>query len=182
VYIANHVSWFDIFALATVVPSYTFVAKMELRRIPLFGIAAEATGIVFIDRENRKTAFDAYKGAREVLVKGRNIVVCPEGTRGYSYALRPFKKGPFVLAISAQAAVVPVFVYGAREVMPKGSFRIRPGTIHLHFLPAIETAGLTYDDRADLVARAWHRIDDTFRREYPAVAAAEPATTKETLA
>ena len=40
IYVSNHVSWFDVFALAAVLPSYRFIAKKELRRIPIFGPAA----------------------------------------------------------------------------------------------------------------------------------------------
>ena len=138
---ANHVSWFDIFPLASVVPWCSFVAKSELRRIPLFGFAAEAAGIVFLDRENRKQAFESYKIAATEVRRGKSIVVCPEGTRGNDYHLRPFKKGLFVLAIASEAPIVPTVVYGAREVMPKGSFRIRPGVVHLHFLEPVLTAG-----------------------------------------
>ena len=36
VHIANHVSWYDIFALASVIPRSTWIAKAELRKIPLF--------------------------------------------------------------------------------------------------------------------------------------------------
>ena len=32
VYVSNHVSWFEIFGLATVLPRYRFVAKKELSR------------------------------------------------------------------------------------------------------------------------------------------------------
>src|SRR4051812_27081595 len=53
VFVANHVSWFDIFALASEVPWCSFIAKAELRSIPVFGFAAECAGIVFLDRENR---------------------------------------------------------------------------------------------------------------------------------
>ena len=39
--------------------------------------------------------------------EGRNVVVCPEGTRGFDYHLRPFKKGPFVLAIASRRPIAP---------------------------------------------------------------------------
>src|SRR5262249_1300389 len=71
VYIPNHISWFDIFALAAVVPRYTWIAKQELKRLPLFGSAAKAAGIVFIDRDNRKAAFESYKVAAEDVKRGR---------------------------------------------------------------------------------------------------------------
>src|SRR5437899_3340451 len=50
VYASNHVSWFDVFAIASVLPRYTFIAKAELRRIPLFGWGAESAGVVFLAR------------------------------------------------------------------------------------------------------------------------------------
>jgi 1-acyl-sn-glycerol-3-phosphate acyltransferase len=166
VFISNHVSWFDIFALASEVPWCSFIAKTELRRIPLFGFAAECAGIVFLDRDNRKQAFESYKVAAAEVQRGRAIIVCPEGTRGQDYHLRPFKKGPFVLAIAAQSSIIPTLVYGAREVMPKGSFRIRPGVIHLHFLTPVPTQGLTYDDRSDLMLKVWNQMADEMRALY----------------
>ena len=158
VYIANHVSWYDIFALASVIPRYTWIAKSELRKIPLFGRAAEAAGIVFIDRDNRKAAFDAYKLAAEDVRRGRSVIICPEGTRGKDYHLRPFKKGPFVLAIAAQVPVVPVVSWGTKEVQGKGQLAIHSGSCELTFLEPIATAGLTYDDRDALLRQVWERI------------------------
>lgn len=166
VYISNHVSWFDVFAVASVLPRYSYIAKSELRKIPLFGFAAEAAGIVFLERDNRKAAFESYRVAADVVKRGRSIVVCPEGTRGLDYHLRPFKKGPFVLAIAAEAPIVPTVVYGAREVMPKGSFRIRSGTVHVHLLAPIPTVGLDYDDRSELMTRVWQTMADFMCDEY----------------
>ena len=166
IYMQNHVSWFDIFAVASVLPRYTFVAKSELRKIPLFGRGAEAAGIVFINRDNRKSAFESYKRAAAEVQRGRNVVVCPEGTRGRDYHLRPFKKGPFVLAIAAGAPIVPVVVYGALEVMPKGSLRVRPNIVHVHFLEPVPTAGKSYEDRTDLMRTVWQRMADAMRDLY----------------
>jgi 1-acyl-sn-glycerol-3-phosphate acyltransferase len=174
VFISNHVSWFDIFALASEVPWCSFIAKSELRRIPLFGFAAECAGIVFLDRDNRKQAFESYKVAAAEVQRGRSIIVCPEGTRGQDYHLRPFKKGPFVLAIAAQSSIIPTLVYGAREVMPKGSFRIRPGVVHLHFLAPVPTHGLTYEDRSDLMLKVWHQMADQMRALYGVGTAEDP--------
>ena len=166
VYIANHVSWFDVFALAATLPRYSFVAKSELRRIPVFGRAAETVGIVFLERDNKKQAFDSYRLAADQVKLGRSVVVCPEGTRGNNYHLRPFKKGPFVLAIASESCIVPTIVYGSREVMPRGSFRIRSGEIHLHFLEPVPTAGLRYDDRGELMKKVWNRMADAISRLY----------------
>ena len=119
-----------------------------------------AVGIVFLDRDNRKQAFESYKLAAKEVQRGRAIVVCPEGTRGDDYHLRPFKKGPFVLAIASQSPVIPTIVYGAREVMPKGSFVIRSGVVDLHFLEPIPTVGYDYDHRTELMTAAWSAMAD----------------------
>ncbi len=166
VFVSNHVSWFDVFALAAEVPWCSFVAKTELKKIPVFGWAVQAAGIVFIDRENRKAAFESYKLAAVEVQRGRAVVVFPEGTRGREYRLRPFKKGPFVLAIASQAPIIPSLVYGAREVMPKGSFWVRSGVVDVHFLEPISTEGAEYDDRDELSRAASDAIAATLRDTY----------------
>ena len=153
VYIANHVSWYDILALLDTLPNFGFVAKRELEKIPLFGPAARAVGVIYIDRDNRKAAFSAYEDASRRIREGASVVVYPEGTRGESYALRTFKKGPFVLAIQAGVPIVPVIVFGTIAVNPKGSFKGLPGTVHVHLLDPIPTEGLTYEQRDDLAER-----------------------------
>jgi 1-acyl-sn-glycerol-3-phosphate acyltransferase len=158
VYVSNHVSWFEIFALASVLPRYRFVAKKELESLPLFGPAVREIAGIFIDRKNRKAAFDAYRDAAERIRSGLNVAVYPEGTRGRSYELRPFKKGPFVLAIAAQVPVVPVVSWGTREIQGKGELAIHSGTCELTLLEPIPTAGLTYDDRDELMQTVWHRM------------------------
>jgi 1-acyl-sn-glycerol-3-phosphate acyltransferase len=174
VFVSNHVSWFDIFALASVVPGCTFVAKAELRRIPLFGFAAECVGIVFVERENRKQAFASYEVAAREVQNGRSIVVCPEGTRGRDYHLRPFKKGPFVLAIASQTPVIPTVVHGTIEIMPKGSFWIRSGQADLHFLDPIATTGYDYDHRAELMTATWNAMADALRSNYSVTTSEHP--------
>lgn len=166
VYVGNHVSWLDITALAAVLPRYSFIAKSELRRIPVFGWAAASAGIVFLDRDNRKSAFEAYRGAADQVRGGRSVIVFPEGTRGDDYHLRSFKKGPFVLAIAAQARVVPTLIYGTREVLPRGSWNVRRGVVDVYLLPAVSTAGMTYDDRHALMQSVWGEMADAMREHH----------------
>lgn len=182
VYASNHVSWYDVFAIASVLPRYTFVAKAELRKIPIFGWGAEGAGVVFLARENRKSAFESYELVARKIRRGLSVVVFPEGTRGFDYPLRAFKKGPFVLAIAAGAPVVPVVVYGAREVMKKGSFRVRGGTVHVHLLEPVPTVDYDYEHRHELMRVVWNRMADLLRDEYGVEsrgdAVVPPATTR----
>ena len=164
--VGNHVSWFDVFAVAATITRCRFVAKREVRRIPLVGPAAEAAGHVYIERENRMAALEQYKAAAARIHPGAHVVVFAEGTRGYEYPLRPFKKGPFVLAVSAGAPIVPMLIHGTIPMMPKGQWRVRSGTAHVHFLEPIVTTGMTYDDRNRLAVETRNAIAGLLEREY----------------
>jgi len=179
VFVSNHVSWYDVLALVGHLPRYSFVAKAEIFRVPLFGAAARAVGTIPIERENRKAAFQSYEEAAVRIRRGRNVVVFPEGTRGDTYALRPFKKGPFVLAIAAGVPIVPTLLHGTIEVLPRGSFWLRAGRVDVHLLEPVPTAGLTYDARDALAREVYERLAAAQLELYgiasPALAAPAPA-------
>ena len=166
IFASNHVSWFDVPALAKVLPRYKFVAKAELFKVPIFGPAMRSVGMIEIQRENRKAAFGAYDVAAERIRAGNSVVVFPEGTRGHAYPLRPFKKGPFVLAIAAGVPIVPIITHGTIEVMPKGSLWVHPGTIDIHFLEPVSTTGVDYDHREALMQKVRTRMADAMRELY----------------
>jgi 1-acyl-sn-glycerol-3-phosphate acyltransferase len=166
IFASNHVSWFDVPALATSLPRYKFVAKAELFKVPIFGKAMRAAGMVEIQRENRKAAFGAYEVAAARIRDGNSVVVFPEGTRGHSYPLRPFKKGPFVLAIAAGVPIIPIIVHGTIEVLPKGSLWAHPGTIDVHLLEPVKTEGVDYDHREALMQTVRSRMADAMRKIY----------------
>jgi 1-acyl-sn-glycerol-3-phosphate acyltransferase len=166
VLVGNHVSWYDVLCLSAALPRCRFVAKQEVRKIPLIGRAAFHAGHVYIERDNRKAAFEQYKTATQRVHEGTKVVVFAEGTRGHDYPLRPFKKGPFVLAVSAGAPIVPFLVHGTIPIMAKGTFRVRSGVVNIHFLPPIDTTGMTYDDRDALAVRTYQAIAAKLMAEY----------------
>jgi 1-acyl-sn-glycerol-3-phosphate acyltransferase len=151
IYASNHTSMFDIWALAATLPGSTrFVAKEELGRIPVLGLAMRRAGHIMIDRFNRARAHEAYEQAAATIRSGINPIVFPEGTRSLTGELLPFKTAPFALAITAQAPVVPVYVHGTYKIMPKGTFKLRPRPIHIEIGAPIPTVGLSLDDRTAL--------------------------------
>lgn len=157
VLVANHVSWFDVLALAGYVPGrFRFVAKKELETVPFFGPTWLACGHISIDRQDRNRAIESLAEASRKLEEDRpTVILFPEGTRSSTGALRSFKKGAFVLAIRTGVEVVPAAILGSREVMRKGSWRIRTGrTITVRFGTPIPVEGLQMEDRDALTDRA----------------------------
>lgn len=166
IFVGNHISWYDIFAMAVSVPRFTFVAKAELEKIPLLARACRHFGIVFLPRQNRKAAFAAYDVAAKLVEQGRSVIVFPEGTRGYDYPLRPFKKGPFVLAISAGVPIVPTIIHGSMDIQRKGEPWIRAGTMDIRFLEPIDTSLYNYERREELMRVVWERMAAGLREHY----------------
>ena len=154
VYMSSHASFIDIWAILAAIPgTIRFVYKKGMDWIPLMGIALRAAKHLPIDRHSRSQAFATYDRAAGMIRRGFSAVLFPEGTRSRNGRLQPFKKGSFVLAISAGAPVIPVFCENTYELMPRGSWSPKPGTVTLRIGAPIPTAGLRYEDR-DRVAAA----------------------------
>ena len=148
VYVSNHQSWFDVFALVTTVPGQTrWVAKKELAKVPILGKAIRAAGHIFIDRQDRQAAFSSYEQSAQYIRAGMSALLFAEGTRSRTGELQPFKKGPFVLALAAQVPIIPVYCAGTFDLLPKGTLRVDPHPIAVMFGDPVPTEGLSYDDR-----------------------------------
>lgn len=154
--VANHSSWFDVTALTAYIPGkYKFVAKKELETVPIFGPSWQACGHISIDRGNRAKAIESIARARRTLEGERpTVIMFPEGTRSLTGELMPFKKGAFLLALQTGVEIVPVAIIGSWEVMRKGSWRIRGGTVTIRFGRPIQVEGMGVDDRDALIGQA----------------------------
>ncbi|MFY9397430.1 MAG: lysophospholipid acyltransferase family protein [Desulfomonilia bacterium] len=133
VYMANHASFFDVFAILGYLDvQFRWVVKKELFTIPLLGLAMRRIGYIMIDRANHESAMRSMQQAAEKIRGGISIFIFPEGTRSLDGTIRyPFKKGGFHLAMQANVPIVPITVKGSREVLPKHGKRVRPGKITL---------------------------------------------------
>jgi 1-acyl-sn-glycerol-3-phosphate acyltransferase len=154
IYIVNHQSNVDIWALLSVIPPPTrFVAKKSLFHIPVLGWAMAATGFIPIDRTNRGRAMRSLKAAADKVRAGRPVLLFPEGTRSRSGALQPFKKGPFHLALQAGVPVVPIVISGSWNVLPPKSLRVSPGPVQVSCLPPVEIGEFLPTDYKGLLGK-----------------------------
>lgn len=132
VYLANHASMFDIWALMGWLPGQLrFVGKKEVGYIPVLGWLWKYSGNIPIDRKTPKKYVKSLEIARRTIMDGKCIVMYPEGTRTADGRLQEFKRGPFSLAMKSNATVVPITINGSFQLMRKGSLKITPGTIDL---------------------------------------------------
>jgi 1-acyl-sn-glycerol-3-phosphate acyltransferase len=155
VLVCNHNSFYDVLAIAAVLPNpFSFVGKKELDSVPFFGQAWKAAGHISIDRSDRQRAVASLRHAGEKLKRERGTVILfPEGTRSKDGRLLPFKKGAFVLAVEAGVSVVPAIIQGSAPIIGKGG-RIRSGTIHIHFGEAVDPAEFGTVDEVLSVVRS----------------------------
>jgi 1-acyl-sn-glycerol-3-phosphate acyltransferase len=139
--VANHSSHFDIPILFASIdyPIY-FIAKKELKRIPFFGWACSAVGMVWIDRKNKGSALQSMKDAGEQIKKGKTIITFPEGTRTKTGKINQFKRGSFALAQATGLDIMPICIINSRPLHPPGKFRFRPAQVKIIFGEKISTA------------------------------------------
>ncbi len=105
--VANHVSWLDVFVLATLRPA-RFVCKSEVREWPLIGWLVASNEALFLERGSRSAAAKLNRTIVAALVAGDTVAVFPEGTSTDGSAVLPFRGAMLQGAADAAKSVVPV--------------------------------------------------------------------------
>lgn len=153
VLMANHQSHVDIPTLFVALPMIPgFLAKAELRRVPLFGRAMEVGGHVFVDRAQRGRAVEAIAAAAEAMREVGSIMIFPEGTRSHRREVMPFKKGGFHLAKQAGVPLVPIGIRNTADILPKHGKSIVPGRVEVHVGEPIPFERVRELEMPDLIA------------------------------
>ncbi len=169
-FLFNHSSFFDVFAIAGFIPGVRFGAKAELFNIPIFGNTMAAMGTLPIARNNREEVYKIYDGAKTRIKNKEKFALAPEGGRFFGPQLSPFKAGPFLFAMSAEAPVVPVVILGAYETLAKGQILFNKDkwtrTIFLKILKPIETTGFKTESRHDLQKIVYDQMNPIWTNYY----------------
>lgn len=133
VYVCNHASLFDIPSVQAGIPDQIrIVYKKELEKIPIFGwVLKYGRTYISIDRGKGADAIKSLEAAAKKIRNGASVLLFPEGTRSSDGKLQPFRRGAFNLAVKAGVPVVPVTINGSYNILRKGTFNIKPGTITL---------------------------------------------------
>ncbi|HEX4924802.1 MAG TPA: lysophospholipid acyltransferase family protein [Bdellovibrionales bacterium] len=166
-YVFNHQSHMDIPIIHAAIPrDFRFGAKTELFKIPVFAWAMRRAGALEIPRAQRSQALRVLADAERRIQGGESFVLAPEGTRQSRPELGEFRSGPFVVALKAQAPLVPVVLRGANRVLPKGSiflnWRTYYNPVDVEILDPVPTKGLQYESRDQLKSDVRSRMREAF--------------------
>ncbi len=155
----NHQSHFDALILfAHIRRHMRFIAKQQLRQIPVFGYALARAGNVFVDRTGSDSDKSKLKDSVRAVRERVSIVFFAEGTRSKDGKLAPFKKGAAVLAIEAGVPLVPAALAGTHDILPSGKIAIQARPAALVIGEPLLTTGLTLADRDALTEQAHARV------------------------
>ncbi len=116
--VSNHQGYADILLLEACLPEIGgFVAKEELRLVPVLSTWMRIFRCVFIDRRSVRRGARAIDKAVENIRAGYPMLIFPEGTRSQSARVGLFKGGSLKLAVDSEATIVPVTIDGAYKVL-----------------------------------------------------------------
>ena len=173
-YIANHVSWLDIIAIASVTDC-KFLSKATVRHWPVIGWFTASMGSLFIRRQSRRAFHKSLQRVKERLQSGESVCVFPEGTTSDGRHVLPFHSGLLQAAIDAEVAVQPMVLkyqtkdgvyeehapYYGRDVFLLHMFRLlgkRETRLNLSFLAAMpQQAGADRQQLAQVLQQHFMR-------------------------
>lgn len=139
--IANHRSFADHLLLDTVLDSLRdvrtrYLTKAEAFSHPVRSRWTEGMGGIPVDRD--RPGRELLATVDQVFAGGSALVIYPEGTRHSGPGLLPFKDGAFRFAVRGGLPVIPVGLWGAEDILPKGASLPRRATARIVFGPMIQ--------------------------------------------
>ena len=169
-FVGNHISWLDIFALNALRP-VSFVAKSEVRSWPLIGWLVAHTGNLFIRRGNRQDAIEASRVLARHLGEGRDVAIFPEGTTSDGLRVLEFRGALLQAAIDSgrplQAVALAYYddngqrttapAYAGETTLLECLLAILscPAlTVSLSLLPPVDTSGRERRELADFLRKS----------------------------
>lgn len=123
-FMANHLSYFDIPLLSTLLPRPHFVAKKDVKDWPVWGFLAKLQQTAFISR-NPAHAQKETQSLETMVKDGKNLVIFAEGTSTDGTSVLPFKSSLFTIA------------YGEHD----DSLRIQPVTLRVKSINGVRSSG-----------------------------------------
>ncbi|MBO73474.1 MAG: hypothetical protein CMD35_07665 [Flavobacteriales bacterium] len=171
VIISNHSSQLDIVVPYTRLNRYfAFLAKEELKKAPLFKTNFRGMNVT-VNRSDMTSGVDALKECSDKLKEGADLLIFPEGTRSKKAPkMKPFKAGPFKLAVENQVPIVPIVFLDNYKRLEGGNLwfgKCGPGLSRMIVLDPISTKGLDNRDISELMKKSFDEINSCLEENIP---------------
>ena len=160
----NESSFADLMAYMVAISKYVDrAAAADLYKyFPFARSAFTRVDIEMVQRRNRAATDALISSVVERIRSGERVAWGGEGRLSGIDGIGRFKVGASLIAIRAQAPVIPVVFHGGHHTMPLGAVRARPGTIRIRFGEPISTAGLHEDDARPFADRLQSRLSEMY--------------------
>lgn len=134
---SKHQSFLDVILHAMLLPRVSFIMKRELLYAPFVGFYAKRLGVAPVRRGDRSKAMkkmvaDVQSGDGTPT----QLVIYPQGTRVPPGTHKPYKVGAGVLYEKFGKPCIPAAT-NAGVFWPKRGLYRKPGTVVLHYMPAL---------------------------------------------
>lgn len=150
-FVGNHLSNFDFLVLlACLNVPVGFIAKVELKKIPLVSTWMEYIHCLFMDRSDMKQQMQIILQGIKELKEGYNLIVFPEGTRSKTGKMLEFKAGTFKLATKSKVPIVPFTLIGTADVLENNGYRIAKRPVKLIVHPPVDVASIPKEELGSL--------------------------------
>lgn len=154
VFAANHLSYMDTPVVLSKLPfQFRILARHDLFRIPFIGWYLQRSGQIAVDSSSLRANVASLNRGADTVRHGMSLVLFPEGGRSADGRLQPFLAGAAIIAIRAQAPIVPVALIGTHELMPMHTYHLHPRPLALLIGKPISTTGCTTRQADQLLAQ-----------------------------
>ncbi len=165
-FVGNHQSIMDIPLIMGYADKQTsFMAKIELLKVPLISGWMQSMHCTFISRSDRKQSIQAMEESVQKLRDGYSQVIFPEGTRSKGGPIKEFKKGSFKLGFRAEVPIVPVTVDGTWGMLDD-DIGFKKASVKLTIHKPIETKGLTKEEQSAIPEKVQKIVSDALPKEH----------------
>ena len=150
-YIGNHRSFFDVPITYPRCPIRTgYIAKKEMEKVPLLSTWMKRLHCLFLDRKDIKQGLKTILAAIEKVKSGISICIFPEGTRGDSDEMAPFKEGSMKIAEKTGCPIVPMAISHTRDIIKDHMPFVKPTHVTVEYGAPIYPKELAKEERRAL--------------------------------
>lgn len=163
-YVGNHLSLFDIPITYVRVPRPTgYVAKLELKKVPLLRFWMTNLHCLFLDRKNIKQGLKTILTGIEKAKSGISICIFPEGTRNKnSDCVLPFHEGSFKIAEKAGVPIVPMVLVNTASIFEDHFPKVKKATVIVEYLEPIYLDKLEKEQKKFIGAYVHDLIEERY--------------------